>query len=127
MQDEKEYIDTERFLKDKEFWKQQMEMTFYPAPEQVESLIVHVFLMSDHKYIIMFDYQKDTFEKWEMEALQQHMLNFIDYTIDGMFEEQVAQYPEKIAIILEHTQVGYETLDKRANYIANQLLKKGIG
>lgn len=47
-----------------------IDMTFYPAPEQVESLIVHVFLMSDHKYIIMFDYQKDTFEKWEMEALQ---------------------------------------------------------
>lgn len=60
-----------------------LDANVYPAPEQVESLIVHVMLTSDKQYNLFFDYQKDTFDKWEMEMLQQHMLNFIDQVIDN--------------------------------------------
>ena len=147
-------------------------MTFYPTPFQVESLIVHIMKSTEQQYRILFDYQKDSFDVWEIEALQQHMLTFIEniiskwktageesfdipmnsisfltesekenvitnfnqtkvkvngLTIDRMFEEQVMHYPEKTAIILEDKKISYETLNRRANYVAASLIKKGIG
>lgn len=148
------------------------DMTLYPTLLQVESLIVHVLQSTEHQYRILFDYQRDSFDAWEMKALQQHMLNFIEnliaiwevageetldipmdrisllkdseredvitnfnrtrvevngLTIDRMFEEQVMCHPAKTAIILKNEKISYETLNRRANYVATELIKKGIG
>lgn len=73
------------------------------------------------------DFISDEENELVLKKFNDNYVSVTGLTIDGRFEEQVNKYPEKIAIILGHTQVSYETLDKRANYVANQLLKKGIG
>ena len=50
----------------------------------------------------------------------------IQDTIHGLFEKQVAQTPDKIAIIYERQTVNYLEVNERANQLAHYLLQKGV-
>ncbi|SDY51636.1 non-ribosomal peptide synthetase [Lachnobacterium bovis] len=58
------------------------DLTFYNVPYQIESLVVHIFMTTDKQYKIMFDYQEEVFEDWEIKALQKHFMTFIDRVVD---------------------------------------------
>lgn len=47
-------------------------------------------------------------------------------SIKDMFEEQVKKSPDNIAIIFENQKLTYKELNKKANQLANYLLKKDI-
>ena len=44
-----------------------------------------------------------------------------------MFEAQVAENPEKVALVFSGDRMSYGELNKKANHIANLLLERGIG
>jgi amino acid adenylation domain-containing protein len=46
--------------------------------------------------------------------------------VHELFEEQVAQYPEAVAASFEHSSLTYAQLDRRANQLANHLVKIGV-
>lgn len=48
-------------------------------------------------------------------------------SLPGLFEQQVARAPEKIAVVFEHTALTYEALNQRANKLAHLLVDKGVG
>ncbi|GGX08656.1 non-ribosomal peptide synthase/polyketide synthase [Aquimarina muelleri] len=47
--------------------------------------------------------------------------------IASLFEEQVAQHPEHIAISFDQVSLTYQTLNNKANQLAHALQSKGIG
>ena len=47
-------------------------------------------------------------------------------TVVGIFEEQVAKYPDNIAISLGDQEINYSDLNMQANRLAGLLIKKGI-
>lgn len=49
-----------------------------------------------------------------------------DKTVIDLFEEQVKLNPNKIALTLDKEQLTYLELNKKANYLTNILVKKGI-
>ena len=46
--------------------------------------------------------------------------------MESLFEEQVAQVPDNVAITFEGTQISYGQLNARSNQIANALLKLNL-
>ncbi len=50
-----------------------------------------------------------------------------DVCLQKVFEAQAAQTPNSIAVACEQEQVSYEELNKRANQLANYLLRLGVG
>ena len=48
-------------------------------------------------------------------------------TLQELFEEQVAQQPDSVAIVCEGIQITYRELNQRANQLAYYLQKKRIG
>jgi amino acid adenylation domain-containing protein len=50
-----------------------------------------------------------------------------DCTIAELFEAQVAKTPQATALISGVTRLSYEELNRRANQLANCLLKRGVG
>ncbi len=48
-------------------------------------------------------------------------------TIHALFEEQVAQHPEAVALLSEEKEWTYAQLNQHANRIANCLLRTGVG
>ena len=48
----------------------------------------------------------------------------LDKTLHGLFEEQVENLPENIALVFEKEQLTYQELNERANQLANQLREK---
>lgn len=50
-----------------------------------------------------------------------------DTTIHQIFEQQVAQTPEAIAVVFGETKITYSELNRRANCLATRLQKLGIG
>ncbi|WDZ63753.1 non-ribosomal peptide synthase/polyketide synthase [Paenibacillus polymyxa] len=49
-----------------------------------------------------------------------------EQTIHGLFEEQVLQTPEQVAVYFEGAQVTYRELNKRANRLARTLRSNGV-
>ncbi|AZK48670.1 non-ribosomal peptide synthase/polyketide synthase [Paenibacillus lentus] len=49
-----------------------------------------------------------------------------DQTIHGLFEQQVREHPDRIAIAQEEESLTYQELNERANQVAHYLRKKGI-
>jgi amino acid adenylation domain-containing protein len=49
-----------------------------------------------------------------------------DAAIDHLFEQQVANYPTKTAISFENTTVTYGELNRRADQVAQFLMKRGV-
>ena len=49
-----------------------------------------------------------------------------DATIDQLFEQQVAANPTKLAISFEGTAITYLELNRRAEQVAQQLIRKGV-
>jgi non-ribosomal peptide synthetase component F len=49
------------------------------------------------------------------------------HTIHSLFERQVERAPEAVALVFEHQRLSYEQLNKRANQLAYQLIKLGVG
>lgn len=49
-----------------------------------------------------------------------------DKTIVDLFEEQVEKTPNKIAIVCKEEKITYKELDEKSNFIAMELLNKGI-
>ncbi|PFY82408.1 condensation domain-containing protein, partial [Bacillus pseudomycoides] len=47
--------------------------------------------------------------------------------IQELFEQQVAQTPEAVALVYKNQQLTYKELNERANQSAHSLLKKGVG
>ena len=47
-------------------------------------------------------------------------------TIHGIFGDQVARYPDRVAVVFEHTQLTYRELDERSNRLANYLREQGV-
>src|SRR5262249_17981718 len=50
-----------------------------------------------------------------------------DATIQELFEEQVRNSPDAIAVVFEGQQLSYAELNRRANRLAHQLRKRGAG
>ncbi|HET9362164.1 MAG TPA: amino acid adenylation domain-containing protein [Vicinamibacterales bacterium] len=48
-------------------------------------------------------------------------------TIHSIFEEQVARYPDRVAVVFQHTQLTYRQLDEESNRLANYLREQGVG
>ncbi|MCK4257941.1 MAG: amino acid adenylation domain-containing protein [Halanaerobiales bacterium] len=55
-----------------------------------------------------------------------NLTSLLNYTIEGVFYENVDRYPENIAIEYGKRSISYAELDKRSNAIANSILKLGI-
>ncbi|WP_344931125.1 AMP-binding protein, partial [Aquimarina addita] len=49
-----------------------------------------------------------------------------DKTVIDLFEEQVKNNPEHIAVVFEENQLNYKDLDKRSNQLARYLRKNGV-
>jgi amino acid adenylation domain-containing protein/non-ribosomal peptide synthase protein (TIGR01720 family) len=49
-----------------------------------------------------------------------------DKTIHQLFEEQVEQRPEAIALVYEDRRLSYEELNRQANRLAHYLIKQGV-
>lgn len=49
-----------------------------------------------------------------------------DATINELFEQQAANHPTRIALSFENTQITYGELDRRANQVAQMLIKRGV-
>ena len=47
--------------------------------------------------------------------------------VHELFEQQVAQHPDSVAVIFEERQLTYKELNQRANQVANFLRKRGVG
>jgi amino acid adenylation domain-containing protein len=47
-------------------------------------------------------------------------------TIHELFEEQVAQNPDRVAVVFEDSQITYNALDKKANRLAWRLRSRGV-
>ena len=50
-----------------------------------------------------------------------------DRTIHGLFEEQVEQWPERVAVVYEEQELSYRELNRRANQLAHHLRRLGVG
>ncbi|MDF0552704.1 amino acid adenylation domain-containing protein [Kamptonema sp. UHCC 0994] len=50
-----------------------------------------------------------------------------DQCIHQLFEQQVEQTPDRIAIVFENQQLTYQELNKKANCLADRLQKLGVG
>jgi non-ribosomal peptide synthetase component F len=50
-----------------------------------------------------------------------------DQCIHELFEAQVAETPDTVAVVLEDQQLSYQELNQRANQLANYLRKLGVG
>jgi len=50
----------------------------------------------------------------------------INKTITELFENQVSAAPDHIAVVFEHKELTYKELNKKANSLANYLVKNGI-
>ncbi|MCX2829791.1 amino acid adenylation domain-containing protein [Bacillus sp. DHT2] len=50
-----------------------------------------------------------------------------EYVIQELFEQQVAQTPEAVALVYKNHQLTYKELNERANQLAHSLQKKGVG
>ncbi|GGG24223.1 hypothetical protein GCM10011344_26200 [Dokdonia pacifica] len=49
-----------------------------------------------------------------------------DTTVLDLFEKQVIEQPNAVAVVFENTQVTYKELDERSNQIANSLVESGL-
>jgi tyrocidine synthetase-3 len=49
-----------------------------------------------------------------------------EQTLHGLFEQQVAQTPERIALVCENEQLTYRELNRRANRVARVLRHRGV-
>jgi amino acid adenylation domain-containing protein len=49
-----------------------------------------------------------------------------DATVDELFEQQAANHPTKMALSFENSQITYGELDRRANQVAQMLIKNGV-
>jgi amino acid adenylation domain-containing protein/non-ribosomal peptide synthase protein (TIGR01720 family) len=47
-------------------------------------------------------------------------------SIHAIFEEQVARYPDRVAVVFQHTQLTYRELDEESNRLANYLHEQGV-
>jgi len=50
----------------------------------------------------------------------------IQDTIHGLFEKQVVQTPDKVAVVCEGQTVTYQEVNERANQLAHYLLANGV-
>ena len=48
-------------------------------------------------------------------------------TIAALFEQQVERTPENVAVVFENERLTYRELNERANQLAHQLRKRGVG
>jgi amino acid adenylation domain-containing protein/non-ribosomal peptide synthase protein (TIGR01720 family) len=53
--------------------------------------------------------------------------NYLDQTIDHLFERQVERTPEATAVIYQGEQMTFGELNQRANQLARYLIKLGVG
>ncbi|HEU5228378.1 MAG TPA: amino acid adenylation domain-containing protein, partial [Ktedonobacteraceae bacterium] len=51
----------------------------------------------------------------------------LEQTLDQIFEAQVQQTPDSVALLFEHGQLTYSELNQRANQLGHYLQKQGIG
>jgi amino acid adenylation domain-containing protein len=47
--------------------------------------------------------------------------------VHALFEQQVSQHPDSVAVVFEDRQLTYRELNQRANQVANFLRKRGVG
>jgi amino acid adenylation domain-containing protein len=52
---------------------------------------------------------------------------FPQVCVPELFEQQVAQHPDSIAVVFEERRLTYRELNERANQVANHLQKRGVG
>ncbi|PYG88042.1 non-ribosomal peptide synthase protein (TIGR01720 family)/amino acid adenylation domain-containing protein [Ruminiclostridium sufflavum DSM 19573] len=64
-----------------------LDITLYPTLAQTESLIIHITKTVENQYQILFDYQTECFEKWEIISIQEHMLALIRNMMSKWNEE----------------------------------------
>ena len=60
------------------------------------------------------------FNKTEMKYPRQ-------YTINQLFEKQVNETPDRIAVVSGHKKITYRELNEKANKLARMLKKRGAG
>lgn len=69
----------------------------------------------------------DTERKLIFETFNDTTLDFPrDKTVVDLFEEQVKQTPEQVAVLYENTEITYQVLNERANQLAKCLREKGV-
>ena len=72
------------------------------------------------KIYLVLDSEKKLFNEWNSTE--------VDFpknkTLYGLFEEQVEKTPKNIALVFENEELTYSELNKRANYLANQIIGK---
>ena len=72
----------------KEDYLREQEFKFYPTKAQAESLIVHVLQTETMQHHLIFDYQKQGLEEWEIQTLQEHITNVIFELINRYEKEK---------------------------------------
>ncbi|MFD3262299.1 amino acid adenylation domain-containing protein, partial [Paenibacillus lentus] len=70
-------------------------------------------------------------EKEKKRCLELHESNNADFprdrTIHHLFEEQVAKYPDQIAVKYGEHEISYQELNRQANQLARYLQQQGVG
>lgn len=100
--------------------------------ETIESFLTHYIYILD-QLLVNIDIKVDDLEiitKDEFKLLEKFNKTdgpINDDTVVSIFENQVRQHPNDIAIICEDMSLTYDELNKKANSLAHHLIQKGIG
>ncbi|WP_428229025.1 amino acid adenylation domain-containing protein [Flavobacterium sp.] len=73
-----------------------------------------------------FEILLEKHDNQEPSNLLSHNENAFEKTLVGMFEDQVKQNPEKIALLLNGAQLSYQELHLQSNKVAHQLIAMGV-
>ena len=98
--------------------------------KDIHARILHVInQVLDNENILLKDIEIVTPEE-KNKILSEFNNTKVDYpkdkTIVDLFEEQVEKTPDNIAVVFEDQQLTYRELNEKANYIAKQIVNKGL-
>ncbi|PFZ09477.1 non-ribosomal peptide synthetase, partial [Bacillus pseudomycoides] len=92
--------------------------------EQFIASVLHNYEESISKVnLLPVNEEKQLLEEWNDTGVEYPT----EYVIQELFEQQVAQSQEAVALVYKNQQLTYRELNERANQLAHSLLKKGVG
>ncbi|PEJ24954.1 hypothetical protein CN677_29145 [Bacillus pseudomycoides] len=92
--------------------------------EQFIASVLHNYEESISKVnLLPVNEEKQLLEEWNDTGVEYPT----EYVIQELFEQQVAQSQEAVALVYKNQQLTYRELNERANQLAHSLLKKDVG